>query len=466
MKRLMRVLARGVLGLGLLAVALGVATLDTVDWTPFFQQPAHAETARRVREVVAVRPDSGALSAGFGRAKLSPPLWGEGAAVGQVPFRAVPLAGYGARRGRPATGVHDEVEAKAVALRVAGRTVVFVGVDALIVPPHVVEQVMRGLGSAPGLTRAQVYFGATHTHAGLGGWAEGPVGEAFAGPYVPGAAEWFAGQITAAVRSALADLRPASLGQGRVAAPEFVRNRLVGELGRVDADFSYAVVRQEGGRTGVLGSYAAHATVLGSDVMEFSGDYPGHWQRTIEAATGGVAVFLAGAVGSHGPAAGGKGHAGAERMGRALAERVLERLPATALAGNVTLGVAAVDVVLPPLQVRVTDGLRLRPWLASRLLPWNGPAPVQAVRINDAVWLSTPCDFSGELALGVKEFLRGRGAEAVVTSFNGGYIGYVVSPRYYHLDSYETRRMSFFGPGVPDYLDDTLRALATGLLAP
>src|SRR5207237_8281318 len=126
------------------------------------------------------------------------------------------------------------------------------------------------------------------------------VGHSVAGPLHPAARAWFADRIVVAVRGAVTDLKPAAFGHGSFAAPEFVRNRLVGDLGKVDSEFSYALFKQTNGRTAVLGSYSAHATVLSGDVMEFSADYPGYWQRAIEQATGGVAVFLAGGVGGHG----------------------------------------------------------------------------------------------------------------------------------------------------------------------
>ena len=89
------------------------------------------------------------------------------------------------------------------------------------------------------------------------------------------------------------------------------------------------------GRVAVLGSYAAHATVLSGAMMEFSADYPGYWQRSVEQSTGGLAVFLAGGVGSHGPAAGEGGLKGAERMGQALARMLLEELPKVALTNSI-----------------------------------------------------------------------------------------------------------------------------------
>jgi hypothetical protein len=150
-------------------------------------------------------------------------------------------------------------------------------------------------------------------------------------------------------------------------------------------------------------------------------------------------------------------------MGQALARALLDKLPATALTNQVSFGLLGLEVALPPLNVRLSDGLRLRPWLAARLLPVTGQTYLQGLRLDDSLWFSTPCDFSGELALGVKDFLRPRGYHAVITSFNGDYIGYVILPRYYHMNGYEPRLMSFFGPNVPDYLTDLIRQTALEL---
>jgi hypothetical protein len=87
-------------------------------------------------------------------------------------------------------------------------------------------------------------------------------------------------------------------------------------------------------------------------------------------------------------------------------------------------------------------------------------------RAGDAVWLTTPCDYSGEMARPIKDALRRRGFRGAVTSFNGDYIGYVVPAKYYHLNSYETRTMSFFGPAVPDYFDALVRDLGSLLATP
>ncbi len=451
-------------GLAVLVVVGLFACLDDVDYRPYLKSPYFAETAARLKAVTATNACArGELQAGFGRALLTPTINAAQDNPEKGQFRAMPLAGYGNRQGKPATGTHDDLYVKAIALRVGDTLGVMVGTDALIVPREVTELAMQRLGKELGLRREQVYLSATHTHSSLGAWGEGFVAESFAGDFQPGARVWFADRIVTAVREAVADLKPAEFGHGSFAAPEFIRNRLVGELGKVDPEFSYLVLKQNDGRPAVLGSYSAHSTVLGGGNMEFSGDYPGCWQRAVEQTTGGMAVFLAGGVGSHSPVPGDRGFAGAEKMGQALAKELLEQLPRVLLTNFVAFGVLGLDVALPTPHVRLTDGARLRPWVAGKLLPVGDHTFIQAFRLDHAVWISAPCDFSGELALDVKDFLSARGSRGVVTSFNGDYIGYVIPARYYHLGGYEPQLMSFFGPNVPDYFDELIRTMALNL---
>jgi neutral ceramidase len=85
---------------------------------------------------------------------------------------------------------------------------------------------------------------------------------------------------------------------------------------------------------------------------------------------------------------------------------------------------------------------------------------LQAFRFGNCAWLSTPCDYSAELALDLKAVALARGVDAVVTSFNGDYIGYVIPERHYHRDGYEPRVMNFYGPNVPRVFAGGLERLA------
>lgn len=464
MKKILRLLLR--IGLVLLALVLTLmlACLDTVDTQTYLRTPYFSETMSRLGAIRGTNTIArGELAVGFGRARLTPTIKAAQDAPAGGQFQSLPLAGYGNRQGKPAEGVHDDLFIKAVALKVGDKLGVMLGADALIIPPEIAALAAQQLRRETGLAREQIYLSATHTHASLGGWGEGKVAEAFAGGYQPGTRVWFANCIVQAVREAVADLKPAQFGHGRFDAPQFIRNRVVGELGRVDPEFSFIVVKQAGGKLGVLGAYGAHATILPSSLMEFSADYPGVWQRAIEEKTGGVAVFLAGGVGSHSPVPGEGGFAGTEKMGRTLAAMVLERVSQTAMTNVVSLGMIGLDVALPPFNVRLSDGLRLRPWVAKKLLHRSDQTFLQVFRIDDALWVSTPCDFSGELALGIKNGFRARGKYVTITSFNGDYVGYVILPRYYHMDGYEPRTMSFYGPNVPDYFEDLIRGMAASL---
>ena len=463
-KRALRISLRVLAGLATLAVATVIVCLDGVDSRPYFREAYYAQTTALLRAGAETNKLArGELAAGFGRARLSPTVKVAQDVPAEGRFRTLPLAGYGSRHGKPANGVHDDIYVKAVAFKVGDRLGVMVGADALIIHREVAEMAARRLEEL-GLSREQIYLSATHTHSSLGAWGEGMVEEAFAGGFQPAVRVWFSDCIVAAVREAIGDLKPAQFGHGRFTSSQFIRNRLAGGLGKVDPEFSYAVVKQNTGKLAVLGVYGAHATILGSDMMDFSADYPGCWERTVEQATGGLAVFLAGGVGSQSPVPPVRGLEGAEQMGQALARMLIERLPQTPLTNSVTFGMIGLDVTMPPLNVRLSNGVRIRPWLAGRLVPAKSHSFLQVFRIDDSVWISTPCDFSGELGLGIKDFLRVRGSDAAITSFNGDYVGYVIPSRYYHLNGYEPRLMSFFGPNVPDYFDELIRSMALTLV--
>ena len=78
-------------------------------------------------------------------------------------------------------------------------------------------------------------------------------------------------------------------------------------------------------------------------------------------------------------------------------------------------------------------------------------ACLQAIRLGNMIWVTTPSDFSGEYALQLKNTLAVKGFDANVTSFNGSYVGYIIPGRYFYLDEYEPKTMGMFGPNMGDY---------------
>ncbi len=453
------------LTLGLVLVVGIVGSVSPIDDRPFLGQPYHQSTLNRL-DTRTAWPSAvpGPARAGFARVELTPQLVSSNPNPATGHFASIPLAGYGARSGKPATGSLDPLWVKAVALETREHRIVWIGIDTLIIPREVTDIAVTELARDPGLSREELYLGSTHTHGSLGGWGEGIVAEAFAGPFTQGVREWMASCIVAATRQALANLAPVQVGSGSFQAPGQIRNRLVHEAGRTDSEFSLLKFERVDGSSAIIGAFGAHATVLGSDNLLFSGDYPGAWARQVEQLTGATALFIAGGVGSHSARTDpGSPTEKVERLGRQLALDTVQALARIQTSPEVHLSTIGLPVDLPEPNIRLADDFRLRPWLARQLVPAGPTTFLQAVRINDSIWVSTPCDFSGELALTLKEHACTLGRNLTVTSFNGDYIGYVIPSRYYHLGGYEPQTMSFFGPSLPDYFEDLIRRMMAGL---
>lgn len=437
----------------------GIAAIDRIDETPYFLWPAFSKTLAAVSHSTPSKPlVFGKLRAGFGRASLTPRIEGnENDATGNLP--GIPLAGFSSRLGKPAEGVQDNLFAKSIAVEVDGRRCVFVTLDLLLVPPSVVDLVVNDVLPALNLRREDIYFAATHTHSGFGGWAKSVLGTLVAGTYQPAAERFIAAQVGLSIRSAVANLQPSTLASGRILAPEFVRNRTV-KTGKSYPSMPFLAFRQATGRTAVLASFGAHATVYGADQMQISADYPGAFASKVESRDVDLALFMAGAVGSQAPLFSGDRKTAVQTIGNGLAERVLAALAIAKFEDEVALGNVSVPLTLPEPQIRFSDHWKIRPWLARKVMPAPGKPILQALRLGPTVWLSTPADYSGEFGILLENKLARVGLVSGVTSFNGDYVGYLLPGRYDHFKAYESRDMNFFGPGMGDYVQDILERLA------
>jgi neutral ceramidase len=87
------------------------------------------------------------------------------------------------------------------------------------------------------------------------------------------------------------------------------------------------------------------------------------------------------------------------------------------------------------------------------------PVYITALRIGNLILIGTPCDYSGELTAELYKQAAEMDVHVMVTSFNGGYIGYVTPDEYYDVDHYETRLMNWYGPGSGAYISETVSRL-------
>lgn len=434
--------------------------LKKVDYTPYFKCDYYNNSRARLDSIDQnLSLAQGSVFIGFGRKSITPGLNAQKDTPTEGTFEKVPLAGFGNRRGKFAEGIHDSTFVKAVALKVKQRLLILIGSDMLIVPPVVSKEVINQLSEKLGLTQEQLFFTASHTHSGVGGWSEGIIGEEFSGKPNPKIVKWLIQQFSEAIEEAINDLQPGKIGNGSFKTGNLLWNRMIWDKGEKNSVFTFILAQQDTGKKLILGSFDAHPTTLGDWNMKISGDYPGYWQRKLENNGFDAAVFSAGSVGSQSPRRKNKKFGTARYLGEALADSVLKYSKSIKLSDSISLSIINLKLDLPALQVRVTDGLKLKPSLANKLFPDIGNINIQAARIGNLLWFTSPGDFSGELAIELKNAGCRERYNVLITSFNGNYLGYILPGKYYHYNDYESRIMSWFGPYFGPYNYEIMRRM-------
>ena len=304
------------------------------------------------------------LLAGAARISITPKLDGA-----RSPLSDLPLAGYGARKGAPALDVLDEVHVRVLWLQDDHRSSVIISLDMLIPPPEMIVTFRKKVQQRIGIPSEAVYWGASHTHSGPGGWGQGWLPEAFAGPYRPAFNPWLLDRVFACMEEARSKLCPVSIATTTSQAKDMCRNRLVGTKGQIDERVHSLFFKSEDQIIATMGIFSAHATIVGPSSKAYCGDYAGHWAERVEKATGGIALFLAGGVGSHAATPREKEHEGAMAYGQQLAAITLQHLDGAPFASRVPWHQAEATLHLPSPHIRVMGLWRLRPWLAHLLIP-------------------------------------------------------------------------------------------------
>ena len=454
----------------IIVTLLAVALLATrkVDRTSYYECDYYKQS---IAQLESLRKNNVAIhhsfAAGFSKVSITPELNCSEDNIAEGKFKNVPLAGYGSREGKFAAGVNDSIFIRAAAVQVADQLMVIVGADLLIMPHNITDTVLSML-HRDGIGRDQLMFSATHTHSSIGGWGIGTIGSKFAGTPNENMVRWLASRITLAVRTAIKDLKPALIGSGNVPAASYTRNRILGDLGTKNDDFSYIVLEQIEGKKAVIGSFSAHATTIREEIMEISGDYPGYWSRAMESAFADCAIFCAGGVGSQATqTVGGENFERAQKYAHVLADTVTKCIAATPMDDSVIFSAITMKLNLPDFNIRILKNRSLISKLSNKMLPAPKYPVLQAMRLNDMIWVSAPSDFSGEIALQTKNYLYSKGFNANVIGFNGSYVGYIIPSKYFFLDRfaggmglYESRTMGWFGPNMGDYTADLIRQLS------
>ncbi|WP_461052625.1 neutral/alkaline non-lysosomal ceramidase N-terminal domain-containing protein [Spirosoma arcticum] len=446
--KVVRIFGKVLLGLILFIALFLSVSLAPVDDTPYRQMPYYKETKQRLAQLPAPAPAKGMIRAGWSKANITPPY-------------TTPTGGYGARRGKHWRIVSDSIFARAIVLDNGGTRVAIVGLDLLITPPTVTEALKKRLPEV-GLRWENVYTGAIHSHNSVGGWAPGLVGQLIAGEYDEKIVTRITDGVLTAIRNAQADMAPVQVGYGQTDASDHITNRIArsGPTQPLDGQIRLLKLKKNTGESALLCTFAGHATLFNGDNGGYlSRDYPGSLVDRLEKKSADFALFMAGAVGSTGPRARGttdfqeiRNYAGD------LALRIERTLPQIQTRPDSALTILTLPLGLREPHPRVIGNWRVRPWLFHAIYG-DYPSDLKALRIGKTVLLGTPCDFSGEFMADFLPLAAQIGINLMITSFNGGYIGYVTPDRYYERATYETRDMNWFGPYNGAYFEEMMMGL-------
>lgn len=375
--------------------------------------------------------------------------------VNLTPDHPTATAGYGKRRGKVYDAVYDSIYVRAMVIGNGSQRVAVVSADLLIIPPAVTLLLEKELPDI-GFTLDNTYLGASHSHNSIGNWSKGAMGLLY-GSYDESIVRFIAGQIKSSIHHAAGNMLPATLKAGAFPLAHAVHNRLI-DNGPVDPLLRVIEVHRSDSSRLLLMSFTAHATCLSSRDVTLSRDYPGKLVDRIESEGYTFAMFMAGAVGSHTGSSPEQGRACVDWMAKEVSNGFLSRRELLKPVRDSVLFMYRVPLLLTDPQAKLLPNWRMRPWL-FKLALGDYPEYLSILRLGDLAMVGTPCDFSGEFSSSLDSLAGKHGLRTMVTSFNGGYIGYVTPDKYYDEDHYETQLMNWYGPGNGGYVKQCVEQL-------
>lgn len=377
------------------------------------------------------------------------------AKVNLTPSHPTATAGYGKRMGKLYGSVLDSIYVRSIVVGNGDQRVAIVTADLLIIPPTVTALLEKELPEI-GFTLDNTYLGASHSHNSIGNWGKGVMGLLY-GSYDDAIVHFIADKIKSSIQLASGNMLPATLKTGTFSLPHTVQNRLI-DGGPVDSLLRVMEVHRSDSSKLLLMNFTAHATCLSSRDVNLSADYPGRLVDLIEAEGYTFAMFMAGAVGSHTGRSPEQGRSCVDWMANEVSREFLTRKNELTPVRDSIVFMRRVPLLLSKPQAKLFKEWRIRPWLFN-LAFGDYPEYLTILRLGDIAMVGTPCDFSGEFSFSLDSLSAKHGLRTMVTSFNGGYMGYITPDKYYDVDHYETQLMNWYGPGNGTYMKQCIERL-------
>jgi hypothetical protein len=317
-----------------------------------------------------------------------------------TPSSRLPLCGRRERGGERATGVATDLHVKALALSNGQGRVLLLSADMLLLPDRFVRPVRRELAHRTGWGEHEMVFSVTNTHSAPSVWTNPLAGRLLGGRGTRAYAKEVAKAFVQAGVEAVETIQPAFWGTFEAPADDLVRDR-AGDA--IDGTLRGFLVRHLDGTSTVVLNFGAAASMVPASSRLVSGDYPGHLQESLEAQSGVLAMFQAGAIAGcvpvppeHGTTAQAAAPIEQEALalGNELARRARQSMARTVCREDIVLAAWARRCPLPRVSARLGTGWRLSP-----AVPWSlgmrNRATVQVVRLGSIVVAALPVEFSG-----------------------------------------------------------------------
>jgi len=226
-------------------------------------------------------PANPPLQFGFAKRAITP-------AIGAKP---VYMAGFD--NDRKATGVHDDLWARAVAVGDGRQKIAIVSVDLIgVFHADVLKARERLQPRVPG---AILVVTSTHDHEGpdtMGLWGRGRFSSGVDPQYLESVRQ----AVAEAAVEALSRLKPARLVLGKARTPGLIED---GRLPKVIDDTLVAMqaIGEDGRTLGTVVNWSSHPEALGGKNTLVTSDFPHFLRARMEARLGGTCVFLVGSIG-------------------------------------------------------------------------------------------------------------------------------------------------------------------------
>jgi hypothetical protein len=443
-KKILRFLFITVLAIVVLLILFLAVSIAPVDRSPAKQDPSYEATLALLETLDTLKnlPPGKNFSVGYAKVNLTP-------------RQRTATAGYGNRKGKKFTAVHDSIWVRTLVVDNGSQKVAIVSADLLIIPPTVTALLEEKLKKI-GFSLNNTYLGATHSHNSIGNWGEGAARFIY-GAYQDSIVHFISDQIVLSISRASQNGVPSEIRAGVIPVPQAVDNRMI-DGGPEDSLLRVIEIHRSDSSKLVFMSYTAHATCLFSRDLELSRDYPGKLVDTLETQGYDFAMFMAGAVGSHGSDAPEFGKPCIDWMAGEVSNTFMLHRHELKPIGDSVLMMVRAPLQLSDPQIKILPDWKVRSWL-FRSAFGEYPVYLTALRMGDVVFLGTPCDFSGEFNPSLDSLGSQRRLLPIVTSFNGGYIGYVTPSSRYDVRHYESQFLNWYAPGTGEYVEECLEKL-------